>query len=122
MPILAIQIVLRPGERVSPEVAGELARRAGEIFGSPPAGTWVKVVPIAAGLYAENTPTPEDVYPVFVSVLKAEMPSEDALRAEVAQLTAAVAKICGRPSENTHVIYLPEGAGRVAFAGDLVSD
>ena len=71
--------------------------------------------------YAESGGGPPDgVYPVFVSVLKARLSSPDALRIEVAQLTAAVAVATGRLEDHIHIVYLPAGAGRVAFGGNLV--
>jgi len=82
----------------------------------------VKVSPIAAEHYAENNGgAPEAVYPVFVSVLKMKLPPPDRLQAEVVSLTAAVAQVCARPLENVHILYLPEGAGRVAFGGEVGS-
>lgn len=121
MPILDIEIVARPDEFFSPTLAAELANRAGAVFGSPPGNTWVKLRSIAREHYAENSsPSPSDIYPVFVSILKAVLPSPDAMRAEVANLTEAIAQVCGRPPDNVHLIYLPAGAGRVAFGGKIV--
>jgi len=62
----------------------------------------------------------DGVYPVFVSVLKAKISSTDSLEVEVAKLTAVIAQICNRPEENVHIIYLPQGAGRVAFGGKVL--
>ena len=122
MPIVDVEIVLLPGESMRSGLAAEIADRCGEIFGSPPGSTWVKLRAIPCDHYAENGGGPPDgVYPVFVSVLKARLPAPDALRAEVARLTAAVAEATGRPAENVHIAYLPAGAGRVAFGGELVS-
>jgi len=122
MPILDVEIVVRPGEVLSPDLADRLAHRAGEVFGAPPGTTWVKVSAIAADRYAENEEVAaEAVYPVFVSVLKAKLLSSAELRGEVTSLTDAVALVSGRPRENVHIIYQPEGAGRVAFGGKLVS-
>ena len=121
MPILDIEIVLCPDEALAPGLAAEIADRSGEVFGSPPGSTWVKLRAIPCDHYAENGGGPPGgVYPVFVSVLKARLPAPDALRAEVARLTAAVAEATGRPAENVHIVYLPEGAGRVAFGGEIV--
>jgi len=120
MPILNVEIVARPDEYLSPKLATELANRTGEIFGSAPGSTWVKVHLIARENYAENSSVSEDIYPVFVSVLKAKLPSPDSLQAEVAKLTAAIAQVCGRPQENVHIVYLPAGAGRVAFGGKVL--
>ena len=120
MPILNVEIIMRPDESIRPELARELADRTGEIFGSSPGSTWVKVYLLARENYAENIIASEDICPVFVSVLKAKLPSPDLLQVEVAKLTAAVAQICGRPQENIHIIYLPEGMGRVAFGGKMI--
>lgn len=120
MPILSIEIVTRPNEDFPPNLAAVLADRAGQIFNSEPGGTWVKVTVIASEHYAENLSPAGSFYPVFVSVLKAAIPAVSALRAEAAQLAAAVAQVCSRPQENVHILYLPEGTGRVAFGGELI--
>ena len=123
MPILDVELVLEPGEALRPELAGELADRAGEVFGAAPGTTWVKLRAISAEHYAENqTGRPADVYPVFVSVLKAKLPPLDERQREVTRLTEAIARACRRPPENVHILYLPEGAGRMAFGGTLVPD
>ena len=122
MPIVDVEIVLLPEESMRSGLAAEIADRCGEVFGSPPGSTWVKLRPIPCDHYAENGGGPQDgVYPVFVSVLKARLPAPEALRAEVSRLTAAIAEATGRPVENVHIVYLPAGAGRVAFGGELVS-
>jgi phenylpyruvate tautomerase PptA (4-oxalocrotonate tautomerase family) len=120
VPILDIEIVVRPNEALDRNLASDLADRTGEIFGSPPGHTWVKVRTIAKADYAENSEsTLEDVYPVFASVLKAELPDPDALAGEVAGLTTAISQVCRRPEGNVHILYLPAGAGRVAFGGRI---
>jgi len=121
MPIVDVEIVLLPRESMRSGLAAEIADRCGQIFGSPPGSTWVKLHLTPCDHYAENGGGPPDgVYPVFVSVLKARLPSSDALRTEVERLTAAIAQATGRPEERVHIVYLPEGAGRVAFGGELV--
>ncbi len=121
MPILDLEIVLRPAELLAPGLAGDIADRCGEVFGSPPGNTWVKLRSVPREHYAENGGgPPEGVYPVFVSVLKAHPPAPEALPAEVARLTAAIAQATGRPAEYVHVFYLPAGAGRVAFGGEVL--
>ncbi len=121
MPILEIEIVVRPGESLPDGLAPDLADRAGTIFGSSPGGTWVKVRALSRADYAENGGGPPPaVLPVFVSVVRARMPAPDALQAEVARLTTAVAGLCRRPEENVHVVYAPAAAGRQAFGGKLV--
>jgi phenylpyruvate tautomerase PptA (4-oxalocrotonate tautomerase family) len=121
MPIVDVEIV-SPADEVFPaELAPRLANRLGEVFGSPPGNTWVKVRAFPARDYAENGQGGEnDMYPVFVSVLKAHLPRPEQMQAEVAALTLATAEICRRLPENVHIIYLPKGAGRVAFGGKIV--
>ena len=121
MPILDVEIVLRPGESLDAGLARDLADRAALVFATPPGRTWVKVRTLALEHYAENGGgPPPGIYPVFVSVLKANLPPPDRLAIEVAELTRAVARACGRPGENVHVLYEPEAAGRVSFGGKLV--
>lgn len=120
MPILNVEIVTRPNEDFPPNLAAVLADRAGQIFHSEPGGTWVKVTFVTSQNYAENLSPAGGIFPVFVSVLKAKIPPVSALQAEAAQLAAAVAQVCNRPQENVHILYLPEGTGRVAFGGELI--
>lgn len=120
MPILNVEIVIRPAEYFPTNLARELADHTGEIFDSGPGHTWVTVHYISREYYAENLSSAGDILPVFVSILKAKLSSPDSLQAEVAKLTAIIAQICDRPQENVHIIYLPEGAGRVAFGGKLL--
>lgn len=121
MPIVDLEIVLRPNETIREEMVSALADELGEIFRSPPGKTWVKIHPLASNQYAENGGRPEGVSPIFVVVMKSELPSFEEMQNELAQIAGAVAQICGRPSENIHVIYQPEGRGRAAFGGKLVS-
>lgn len=121
MPILHVEIVARPNESLSQERVSELAHRAGEILDSPPGGTWVKVQLIPREHYAENDNALDRLYPIFVSILKAKWPPSRNLEEEVQLLTRVIAEICNRPEENVHLVYLPEGQGRVAFGGRLVS-
>ena len=122
MPILDVEIVIRPGETLNHDLVTELANRAGDIFVAPSGSTWVKLRTLSHENYAENGGnSPIDFFPVFVSVLTARLPAADKMQIEVAKLTAAIAQACGRPEENVHIIYLPEGAGRVSFGGKLLS-
>jgi phenylpyruvate tautomerase PptA (4-oxalocrotonate tautomerase family) len=121
VPILDIEIVLQPGETIRAGLAAEIADRVGEIMATPKGGTWVKLYPILAEHYAENDAGPNGgIFPVFASVLKSRLPDHDAMKAEVAALTNAIAKACARPPENVHIIYQPAAANRVAFGGKLV--
>ena len=121
MPIIDIEIVFRANESIREEVVSELADELGEIFHSPPGQTWIKLHPLSADQYAENGGTPDGVYPIFVTVMKSKLSSLEEMQKEVAKITGAIAQICGRPSDNVHVIYEPEGRGRLAFGGKIVS-
>ena len=121
MPIVDIEVVLKPDETLADEVVSELADRLGKIFGSPKNGTWVKVHEIAAHHYAENEGKEQDVYPIFVSVLKSRLPAPDEMQKEVDTITDIVAQLCHRHPGFVHVIYQPEGKGRVAFGGNVVT-
>lgn len=121
MPILRVEIVTRPGQAIRPGIAQELADRTAGIFDSEPGGTWVSVHVLDRDFYAENNSAAADIFPVFVSVLKAKLPSPETLQMEITRLAEAVAHICDRPKENVHILYQPEGAGRIAFGGRLVT-
>ncbi len=120
MPVLDVEIVTRPGEQLPPALAKELADAAGLIFGSEPTGTWVRLQTIPSERYAEGPGDAPPVFPVFVSVLKAQIPAADAMQLEVARLSEVVAQFCQRPVQNIHILYLPDGRGRVAFGGTLL--
>ena len=118
MPILDVELT---GE--TPADSAGLARRiadaAGDVFGTPPSRTWVKLRSLHA--YAENgAGPPAGVQPVFVSVLLARPPEGEERAAQVEALTRALAEACARPVENVHVLYAPAAAGRVAFGGRLL--
>jgi phenylpyruvate tautomerase PptA (4-oxalocrotonate tautomerase family) len=122
MPILDVEIVLRPGEPLGSDIAARLARQVAETLSSALGQTWIKVRALPKEQYAENGTGPaEGVCPVFVSVLKAKLPSPEALQAEVSRLTQTIAQVCARSPENVHIVYEPEGAGRAAFGGKLVA-
>jgi phenylpyruvate tautomerase PptA (4-oxalocrotonate tautomerase family) len=122
MPILDVEIVTRPGEVLRPTLARELADAAGAALDSRPSGTWVRLRTLQADHYAEGPGTAPLAFPVFVEVLKADIPIAAALQDEVSRLTAVVAQLCDRPTENVHIVYLPRGRGRVSFGGRLLTD
>ena len=119
MPIVDIEVV--SGAAVPGPTVQELADALGQVFGMPPGSIWVRVRPLDRAAYAEN-----GVYlgvgelPVFVTVLRANLPQGAALQAEVSAVTELVAQWVSRPPERVHVLYAPEGAGRQAFGGRLV--
>ena len=121
MPIVDIEIVgdvARPGAGA---LAQALADEAARVFASPPANTWVRVRTLARESYAENAiAVPPSDLPVFVTVLKRQLPERDALAREVAALAQAIASTVGRPVARVHIEYAPAAAGRMAFGGTLV--
>jgi hypothetical protein len=121
MPIMDVEIVLRPDETIPDKMVSELADRLGEVFGSAKNGTWIKAYGIPSVHYAENDGKAEEVYPIFVSVLKARLPEREEMQTEVDAITAVVSQVCNRPVSVVHVMYQPEGKGRVAFGGRIVS-
>lgn len=119
MPILFVDLVVRPGERAPATAASILADQAGQMYGSGPGDTWVVVREIPAAGYAEND-SPEGVYfPVFIHVLRMRLPDKFSLAAEAARLADMAGQVLGRPAANVHIIFEPSGGGRVAFGGRL---
>lgn len=119
MPILTVEIVHDPGVALAPDLARRLADAAGRVLDAAPGTTWVTVSPVPASRYAESGGG-EDYRPVFVRVLKRELPEEPARGEEIAALTRAVAEVCGWDPRQVHVIYEPAARGRVSFGGRLV--
>jgi len=121
MPIIDVEIVLKQNESLRGDLASDLANKLGEIFNSSRGTTWVKTHGLPANQYAENGIAKNEFFPVFVKVIKSKLENEKDLQNEAEQITNAVARICERPPSNVHVIYEPEGSGRVAFGGKLVA-
>ena len=121
MPILDVEIVVPSGFQIPEGLTARLADAAGEVFGSSPGRTWVKLHAMSQDQYAENGGGPPvGVWPVFVSVLKAEVPALAELKEEARALAEAIARICQRPIENVHILYLADANGRIAFGGNLL--
>lgn len=59
MPIVEIEIVLKPNEIIQGITVEELADQLGEIFGSPRGTTWVKVRGLERDQYSENGGRPD---------------------------------------------------------------
>ncbi len=119
MPILEIEIIVQPGEVLADDMAQTLADEIGRILESAAGRTWVKLRPLPASQYAENE-SRQTMFPVFVSVLAAIRPSPEKMEQIVAKMTTAVARICQRPSQNVHILFLADAAGRIAFGGSIV--
>ena len=121
MPIVTIQFVgdlpdSGPGAQYIQIIADQLGR----IFKSDAGTTWVKVQNIKPGYYAENETAPDTrAQPIFVEILKRTLEEHSLLAEEAQQIARVVAHEFSRPAENIHVLYLPEGDGRIAFGGKL---
>ena len=120
MPIVDLQVVGALPSEQKLGLAQRLADVIGQILGSNAQGTWIKISYLPAEHYAENGGAAPATEPVFAKVLKRALPLGDARHKEVAALTAAIAKECGRPASMVHLIYEPSAQGRVAFGGRLV--
>ena len=122
MPIITVQYV-DIGNRAELEdgVCQQLADALGAVLQSEPGGTWVKLNRIDESEYAENDTTLDSsVQPTLVEVLKRTPGDEESLASEAEVIADVVSSVMQRPRQNVHVIYLPQGAGRVAFGGKLV--
>ena len=105
---------------VSKEQLQSLVDELGDLFGSEPGGTWVRLRSLDRRDYAENrTPIDGSVRPTFVSVLRDEWPDAVELRREMAGIAEVVARILDRPRGNVHVLYSPGAKGRIGFGGEL---
>ena len=123
MPIVDIEVVtVTTGpEVVDKEALQLLADELGSVFGSDPGGTWVKLRSIDRDAYAENLAGNEsNALPVFVHILRAELPERAALQREMAAVAEVVARMLDHPRENVHVLYAPGAKGRIAFGGTLL--
>jgi phenylpyruvate tautomerase PptA (4-oxalocrotonate tautomerase family) len=121
MPILDIEIVASDSAPDLPaDLTQSLADAAARGFDAPRGTVWVKLRIVPSTQYAENGGKPEDVQPVFVTVLKSKLPKGGALEDEIARLTRVIASVLNLPEANVYIFYQPDGAGRVAFGGKLV--
>lgn len=118
MPILEVEIVLKPGEQLAEELALQLADAAASALGSAAGGTWVRLYALPEKHYAEGGGgPPQGVHPVFVKVLQAELAEEEQRAQSAGRLARALAQACRRPVENVHVLFEPAAAGRIWFGG-----
>lgn len=121
MPILDVALVASDSTAGLPaDLTQSLANAVAQVFGTPQGTVWVKVRVTPSTQYAEDNGTPLSVYPVFMTVLKSRVPEGSALKNGIAQLTQVIARVLNRPDTNVHILYQPDGAGRVAFGGKLV--
>lgn len=123
MPIVDLAIVVPPAAPLPGGLAQGLADALGSSLNTAPGRLWVRLRRLDAQHYAENGCTLEgDAYPVFVTVLHAVPPTGEALDAESAVITDAVARVTGRPASRVHLEYAAAGRGRLAFGGQFLAD
>ena len=121
MPIVTVEVVVDPDRTPSLNLAQSLANAIGRALDSPPGQTWVRLHFLGSNAYAENECVVDaDALPVFVTVLKRQIPLGAELQAEVTSLTQAIAQVVARSEESVHVEYAAGAANRLAFGGKLV--
>jgi phenylpyruvate tautomerase PptA (4-oxalocrotonate tautomerase family) len=121
MPIVTVELVADADPALEHGLAQSLADAVGRTLNSPSGQTWVRVRTLRRNEYAENGAlVGAEELPVFVTVLKRELPHSAELHAEVAALTQAVAQVVRRPVGCVHVEYAPAAAGRISFGGKLI--
>lgn len=116
MPILDIELV---GTEPTKNIAQRIADAVGPVLNSSNGQTWVKVKTIPEGQYAENN-SQIKFGPVFVSVLLRVLPEIIERERLAKKLCEAIANVVQLSPESVHILFLPEGAGRIAFGGKLV--
>lgn len=115
MPILEFEFI---GDLPEEKLAQPLADICGEVLGSKPGQTWVKVRSLSANCYAENS-THVDFSPLFVSVILRKLPELDEREKLAKELCEHIAEVTLRPVVNIHLEFR-EGHGRIAFGGKLI--
>ena len=121
MPIVTVEVVVDLDRTLNLNLAQSLANAIGRSLASPPGQTWVRLNVLGRNAYAENEHVVDaDALPVFVTVLKRQVPLGAELQAEVTALTQAVAQVLARSAEYVHVENATAAANRLAFGGKLV--
>lgn len=119
MPIVDIELVTSDPEAGRGQLQA-LVDELGNLFGSEPGGTWVKVRSMDPAAYAENKPDANARHlPTFVNVLRHELPDAEKRRREMAGVAEIVARTLHLQRENVHVLYAPPAQGRIGFGGEL---
>ena len=119
MPFVSVEIVGDPEYRAA-GLAQALADACSPAFPPEHREVWVRVRSVPLLDWAVTSNSPPRPLPVFVHVVREENPGGDPLRREIQGLTAAVARVTGRPVDAVVVEYAPSGRGRLAFAGKLL--
>ncbi|MFT5012745.1 MAG: hypothetical protein ACI9HY_001887 [Planctomycetaceae bacterium] len=119
MRIVSIEAVLSRDKVFSREAIQQVADDLGRYWQTSTGQTWVKVRYLPSGQYAKNG-SGSVPQPTFVEVLQRQLPAQEPLVSQVSEIPQIVSEALSRRAENVHIIYLSEGAGRVAFGGELV--
>ncbi len=121
MPIVDVRPVVSASQHLPADAAQVIADSIAGVLSADTGRIWVRLTELPKDRYAENGIVVDDNdLPVFVQVLHAELPTEDARVQEAKALAVAVAASLGRQVERVHIEYAPPGRGRVAFGGKLV--
>jgi phenylpyruvate tautomerase PptA (4-oxalocrotonate tautomerase family) len=121
MPIVDVRPVVSASQHLPADAAQVIADSIAGVLSADTGRIWVRLTVLPKDRYAENGEVVEDDdLPVFVQVLHADLPTEDARVREAKALAVAVAASLGRQVERVHIEYAPPGRGRVAFGGKLV--
>ncbi|MYA17438.1 MAG: hypothetical protein F4Z28_12095 [Gammaproteobacteria bacterium] len=118
MPIVDIELVAGDPEEGRGQLQA-LVDELGDLFGSEPGGTWVKLRATDPAGYAENQVVAGEYRPTFVNVQRLRLPHRDERRREMAAVAEIVARTLNRRRENVHVLYAPPAEGRIGFGGEL---
>lgn len=118
MPIVDIELVAGDPEEGRGQLQ-TLVDELGDLFGSEPGGTWVKLRSTDPAGYAENQVAAGTYRPTFVNIQRLQLPDEDERRREMAAVAEIVARTLNRRRENVHVLYAPPAEGRIGFGGEL---
>lgn len=123
MPIIQLDLVMRAGENPPDKrTLQALADEMGQVLGAPAGETWVFLRPLSDDAYVENDmAVPPDIRPAIAHVLQYQRPSESTLARMARGLAGAMARHLNRPEANMHLVFEPDGRGRVAFGGRLVT-
>ncbi len=117
MPILEVELI----SDAEPEnyLAQKIADSVGAVLRADKGTVWVRLRVIPKNQCAENG-VGDAPSPVFVRVLKAELPGPVELATEANHLSLAIGKACGVDASLVHIFYEPSGLGRVAFGGKML--
>lgn len=122
MPLVDVELIADDGPTpdLAPDLASTLADAIGVALGAEDGSTWVRLRTLSRDRYGESGgAVPDTIRPVFVTIISFRRPDGDELQAVAARTTTAVAATTGHPVENVHLIFEPDGAGRVSFGGRL---